>query len=133
MSSYIEMHVLRLPFSKSDLQGKEWDSVENMINDKGLLYDVRQPENRGFEVQCTDAEFCLDYVLKREGFADDGDYGYARELTEEEKQEAKPLFDALGIQYNINDIHYVHYCWYNCSEPPYYYEVVTPQNVFRDL
>ena len=122
MSSYEEMHVLRLPFSKTDLGDTDWDIVEKMIKEKGLLYDITNPKEKGFEVQCTEEEFCLDYVLSRNGFSS-GEFGHVRELNLEEKQHAKSVFDKLGIQYNIADIRFVHYCWYNCSEPPFYYEL----------
>ena len=53
-------------------------------------------------------------------------YGYkiheASDPEKAAKDKAGELFDKLDIGYNIDDVHYVHYCYYNCSEPIDYYE-----------
>ena len=122
MSSYDERKVLRLPITDEMLEGKDcWDFFEE-IEDKFPDLCYRYKENqKGFELGITNHRNYLDYVLWRG--SDMGEYGFARKLTEKELIQAKEIYDKLGIPYNPTDIHFVHYCYYNCSEPDDYYDI----------
>lgn len=116
MSDYNRKKVLRVPADKYGIKD---------------VYELLQqhPDERcswekeiGFNISLTEREF-LDYVLEDEYPAASVDYGNARCLTENEKAKYLPIFQKLIPTINMDDVHLVEFCWYNCTEAPDYYNV----------
>ena len=69
----------------------------------------------------------LDYILEDEAPVDytDADFrNFARELTEQEKEQYLPLFRRLFPQFSMRemaDVHYCAYVWYDGTDPLLYY------------
>lgn len=117
MSDYYKYEVFRLPISKTPLCV---DELEDVVC--GVKCDLGK-----FEIVYTEDEVCLDLVVKE--LSGDGEYGFSRELLDEERVPIQMCFDAipdLAGHYNLSDVHCVVYSYYNCSEPPFYYEVQSP-------
>jgi len=73
-----------------------------------------------FVVAPTEGNF-IDYVLYDE--LSSGEFGVARYLSEKELERFLPLFKQINENVTKDDLRFVHFCWYNCSEAPDYFEV----------
>ena len=124
MSMYIKRKVVRLPFPKEVLEkvGETHPlDCENYLQEKFGDYWFDRKRGTGFDIECTDESYYLDYVVQHE--TDEvGEYGFAAYLTDKDNEKYKQLFDLGGFVYNISDLRKVVFCYYNCSECPDYYE-----------
>lgn len=122
MSSYIEKKVLRIPFDKivKDEGISHWDFLENLEDTQPEI--CKSGNVKGFDIEMTSGDIYLDWVYYYDSDGSD-DFGYANTLSDSEKEVAKTIFDKLGYSYDIEDVHKVHYCYYNCSEPDDIYDV----------
>ena len=122
MSDYVKRKVIRLPFPKNliDKLGVDdcWDCYDYLKEKFGELWDKRPG---GFDIEFTEKNNYIDYVVDY-SCDSDGEWGFSWFLNEEDIKKYKPLFDKGGFEYNPNDLRKVAYCWYNCSEPPDYYD-----------
>ena len=116
MSYYCEEKVLRCPVEK--YWGERACTWEIEKEYPELFNDCTNQFPR-FEIALTEGAF-IDYVLSRKEGS--GEFGTARKLTESEKVKYKEVWEKLIPDIDMNDVHYVYYSWYNCSEAPDYYE-----------
>lgn len=124
MSDYVKAKVIRLPFPKKLIEklGVDdcWDCEDYLKTTLGeLWYDYKT--HTGFEIECTDKAYYLDYKLQSQYGDCEGDYGYVFLLDDNDKQKYCPLFDKIGIDYNPDELRKVVYCYYNGCECPDYY------------
>ena len=121
MSDYVKKKVLRFPLSKEILKGKDkYDWVEDMENKHPKVFNSQGINT--FEPSDTEEDY-LDYVLEYSYGEESGDYGYTWKLTEKEKEKYEPLFSKLLPNIDMDKVHKVIYCYYNCCESPDYYEI----------
>lgn len=131
MSDYVKKKVIRLPFPQSLIDKLEVNSCldcEDYLKEKfNDLWGIPC----GFDITCTEANIYLDYIVYYEYDSEAGDWGHAWYLNEEDINKYKPLFDRGEFEYDPNDLRKVAFCWYNCCEPPDYYEpdAITFENI----
>lgn len=127
MSSYVREKVLRIPaypkiedHLKSLMREEDredWaDELEYKLRDLFGYADI------GKFQRAPTVELFIDFVLEYEYDAD-GEYGYVRELYDNEKELFRPVFEKLAPDIDMNLVHLVEFCWYNCSEAPDYYSL----------
>ena len=125
MSEYVKRKVIRLPFPKSLIEklGVDdcWECEEYLKDKLGNLWHNYRQYGNYFDIECTDSNDYLDYVVSK-SYGEDGDYGFAWYLTEEDVAKYKPLFDIGGFEYDVKDLRKVCYCYYNGTDAPDYYE-----------
>ncbi len=128
MSDYIKIKAIRLPFPKSLIKTLEvedcWGCEDYLQNKLGDLW-YNHKKRKGFDIECTDNGYYLDYILERD-YDSDGEYAFAFLLSNTDKEKYVPLFNNVGIDYNTDDLRKVVYCWYNCCEAPDCYDVNEP-------
>lgn len=128
MSDYVKIKAVRLPFPRNlveKLDAEDCWECEDYL--KGKLGDLwyNYKTKKGFDIECTDNGYYLDYILEKE-YGADGEYGFAFLLNDTDKDKYVPLFDTVGVEYNIEDLRKVVYCWYNACEAPDCYDVSEP-------
>jgi len=117
MSDYVHKKVVRLPLP-NEIKGKGKDDVWEYLKDLlGELWD------KHFVLEYTDKGYYIDWVYYHTYGEESGDWGNVRLLTEKEFNVIKPYFDKLCVNYKYEDLRLVDYCYYNCCEPPDYYEI----------
>ena len=88
-----------------------------------------------FEIAPTEGDF-LDLVIVSH-ICDGGEYGNSRYLTDEEVNKYLPMFKEILPFARAEDMRYVTFSWYNCSEAPDYFDVPNPnisvKGLFKDL
>ena len=120
MSSYTREKVLRIPVTLSELHMEDSDDLSYDLEEKyPMLFGYAQPKCFLFFLT---EELFLDYVLEYEWDAN-GEYGKVRELYPSEKEKYKQIFQQILPDVNMDLIHLVEFCWYNCSEAPSYYSM----------
>lgn len=112
MSSYYEYKVLRLPLDNVDMKDKDTDDLEDLMNSLGIGFTL---------TMCSSENMFIDLELEHK--ISEGEWGFSRKLTDIEHHYAEILFNKLDIDYDVDDIHFVNYCYYNCSEPREYYAI----------
>ena len=135
MSSYVREKVLRIPFDK--LHKEQFCETFDMCDpcwrdsiDKHPLFDYSK-KSGCFQVSPTE-EFFIDYVIDQEQDADEREWGKTRMLSEREQRKYYPIFQKIDPNINMNLVHLVEYCWYNCSEAPGYYDLTTHRDPFYE-
>lgn len=117
MSDYRHEKVLRYPVSEDDLNHYGVDDVYELV-DSVVTYTGE------YKIEAAPTEGCfLDLVLFEDPYTDKYDFGYAKELTSEQQEKYKPYFEQYIPNIDMNKVHYVDFCWYNCSEAPDYYKI----------
>lgn len=86
-----------------------------------------------FETGFGETQYYIDLVLYSSYGEECGDWGNVSYLSEKEKEVFVPHFNKLGLGINPDDLRKVDYCWYNCSEPPDYYDIKTPDDDWSKL
>ena len=129
MSSYYYEEVVRLKLSQNELKrngiDSKWD-LEDMFPN-----EFSKCEGGKFEVAPTEGDF-LDLIIV-EHIGDGGEYGNSRYLTDEEVNKYLPMFKEILPFARAEDMRYVTFSWYNCSEAPDYFEVVKLTYSIRNL
>ena len=129
MSSYVREKVLRMPVTLSELNMEDTNDLTCDLEEKyPTLFEYAQP--RCFQIAPTE-ELFLDYVLEYEWDAN-GEYGKVRELYPSEKERYKPIFQQILPEVNMNLVHLVEFCWYNCTEAPSYYSMNKNKDKFYE-
>ena len=126
MSCYEKNKVIRLPFP---IELCEKANAEEPFDCEDYLSDLLGNDwywngntSTGFDIVVTEIRTYLDYILLRTRNEDVGEYGMSFYLSEDDIKLYKPLFDKLGVEYDVNDLRKVVYCYYNCCEPVDYYD-----------
>lgn len=129
MSDYVKAKVIRLPFPQDLIKKLEvedcWDCEYYLMEKLGDLWQDYKTNN-GFQIECTDKAYYLDYVMEYTYGANSGSFGYAFLLDEVDKVKYVPLFNKIGIDYDVNDLRKVVYCYYNSCECADYYDISEP-------
>ena len=125
MSDYVKKKVIRLPFPKSLIEklGVDdcWECEEYLREKFGNdMWDNFRQGKDYFSIECTDKNDYLDYIVGK--YYEDGEYGFAWYLNEEDIKKYKPLFDKGEFEYDVKDLRKVCYCYYNGTDAPDYYE-----------
>lgn len=130
MSDYCRKKVLRVPFDETGLDLKDFNNISYELFEKfgNMFYWNSDPIGR-FDVAPTVDHF-LDYVLEVEYGADTGEWGKVRPLSANEKLAYAKVFNRLSPDLDMDKVHLVEFCWYNCSEAPSYYDIDTTQDPF---
>lgn len=144
MSYYCKEVVLRIPLKDIDFEPfierlkTIYGSIDNILtainsNDVSPIYDIIEetfPDDFSyggvakFSPAPTEMPF-IDYILAENCNNAMGDWGQARALYEEEKIKYAPIFQRIFPKIDMNKVHLVEFCWYNCSEAPDYYDETT--------
>jgi hypothetical protein len=123
MSDFVHIKAIRLPLDKiietKELNSSEVDKyLEDKLGDLFGYHDVKK-----FERSCTYSNYYLDWVYYYTYGEESGDWGHTSYLTDKEFEKIKPLFEKVVPDVKIEGLRKVDYCYYNCSEPPDYFEV----------
>ena len=113
MSDYSRSKVIRCRI-KSEWNLDVWD-LESAYPNK-----FKFPCLNAFEVAPTEEPF-IDYVLFHSYGEESGDFGFTRKLEIEEIEQYLPLFKEIIPNCTSDDLRYVDYCFYNCTEAPDYF------------
>lgn len=121
MSDYCRNLVLRYPITEDQAEELE----EKLSNTHlGRHYKDGYFETCGATDHNYDYKYFLDYVVKSSYGEECGDFGKIRKLQALEAEKFKPLFELLIPDIDMSKVKVVDYCWYNCCEPPAYYDEV---------
>lgn len=132
MSDYTREKVLRIPMEDMGINPKDYSDISYCLWDKfGDIFYWNSPQVGKFDVAPT-REWFIDFVLEEEYGADCGEWGKVRLLTEVEKTKYLPVFQKLNPDVDMNKVHLVEFCWYNCSEAPDYYSMDKGKDPFYD-
>ena len=118
MSDSRYMRVIRC---KVDMNKIGVSSIWDLEDKFPELFDISLP--RYFAKAPVEEENYLDYVLESKVSYDDGDWGKARYLTDNEAVKYLALFSQIYPDVEIKDLRAVEFCWYDCSEAPLYFNV----------
>ena len=129
MSDYIRKKVIRYPISEDDLTYlgiKNAYDISELPAYKSLFIAYGQ-SIKAFDIETVydlndNKVAFLDYVLEYEYGVDDNEFGKTRALRDEEREKYSKLFKQILPNLDNNKLRLVKYCWYNCCEPPYYYD-----------
>lgn len=130
MSDYVKYKLVRTVLGCKKDDGT-W--VSDVFPDKKDFDEYRDwadsNSNLGYEVSCSidyksyDMYYTLDYVISHDYGVDSGDYGRSRALTENERDRWYPRFKSVCSELDeTNEIRLVEFCYYNCSEPVFYFD-----------
>ncbi len=122
MSDYVKIKALRVPLAK---YGYEEDPYKIESENERAFSAAFGVDGRFFDIVCTNSgTYYLDYVLDTDHDCY-GEYYKSRELYQKEQERYEGMFKQLLPKINMNDVHLVEYCWYNCSEPDDCYSTTT--------
>lgn len=124
MSDYSRSKVIRLKASLEELGVSDIYDVEDKYPElftKECYTEYKKNEKPYFEIAPTEEPF-IDYVLFHSYGEECGDWGNARYLSEEELNKFLPLFQQILPTVTPEQLRYVDYCFYNCTEAPDYFD-----------
>lgn len=133
MSDYRKIKCVCLPipnYLQEKFDSDIWEIEKYILETTGINLDCYNNPPY-FNIAITTEDYYFDYILFSSYAEDSGDYGFSFYLNDEEKEKYKKEFDKLGIEYNVDDLRKVVYCWYDGVEPPNYYEV--SEDIFEKL
>lgn len=116
MSDYERYKVVRLKTSLENLGVESLWDLEEKYQDLFGIGDVGK-----FEMAPTEEVF-IDFVLYHSYGEECGEWGCARKLSEKELEKYIPIFKQIYPNVTKENLRYVDYCFYNCSEAPNYFE-----------
>ena len=137
MSDYVKKRAIRYRIKKHDIQifeklliddDSEW--LPELLLQYFNLKDAHELENEkdftiGFGCDYENGdEIYIDYLLEYE-YGANGDYIFSRELTKEENDKYLPMFKERFPSLDIDELHYVDYCYYNGVDEPTVYDVMS--------
>lgn len=116
MSDYCHSRVVRLKATEEQLGVKSiWD-MEDKYPELFGNSDVNK-----FEIAPTEEPF-VDYVLYYTYGEESDDWGRTRTLSDKELDKYLPIFRQIYPEVKSENLRYVDYCFYNCSEAPDYFD-----------
>lgn len=131
MSDYHRKKVLRIPFEEVSLNPDSFIDTSyalwEMYGD--IFYHNDKTPVGKFDIAPTEDPF-IDFVLEDEYGADSGDWGKVRKLNIDEQIKYYPIFKKLNPDINMEKVHLVEFCWYNCCEAPSYYSMEEKDDPF---
>ena len=132
MSDYHREKVLRIPFEDIGLNPDSFDDVSHDLWQKfGDMFYWNSPRVGKFDVAPT-TEWFIDFVLE-ESYGDEcGEWGKVRALTANEKNKYTDVFRKINPDVDMDKVHLVEFCWYNCSEAPDYYSMDRKKDPFYE-
>jgi hypothetical protein len=135
MSDYSHEKVVRLLFPVELLQECNTKDPHECIKLlKERLGDLWNDYDKyHFKLGYGSQDYYIDWLYYSTYGEESGDWGSVRLLTFSELNAIKPYFDKIGVNYTDNDLRLVDYCYYNCCEPPDYYEVACDENDDSEL
>lgn len=117
MSDYCRHKVIRMKAEGKDLGIKDiWDLEDihkDLFNSTNPIYMEVAPTEEGF----------IDLVLEDTYGQYSSDFGFVRKLEDNEVKKYLPMFKEIYPDCTAEDLRYVDFCWYNCSEAPDYFEI----------
>lgn len=121
MSDYSRYLVLRYPITKDEAEMLEDKLMKSPFGKhrKGGYFEITGATD--FNYNC---KYFLDFVIKHTYGDKCGDFGKIRTLKESEVSEFIDLFKTLIPDIDMTKVKVVDYCWYNCCEPPAYYDEI---------
>lgn len=134
MSDYVKKKVIRYPIGpevfeqyncKSDFElEKKFKEIDKDFDNWKIRprFEIDYPYNRKEEK----SKCYLDYILNYEYGACDGDFGISQELTEEQKEKYKLLFEKFIKNIETSKFRLVKFCYYNGCDCPDYYDITPP-------
>lgn len=124
MSDYSRSKVVRLKATLEELGVSDiWD-IENKFQDlfsSECYTEYKKSKKPYFEIAPTEEPF-IDLVLFHSYGEECNDWGRTRELTEKELEKYIPIFQQILPTVKKEQLRYVDYCFYNCSEAPDYFD-----------
>ena len=132
MSDYHREKVLRIPMEDMGINPEDYDDIGYDLWEKyGDIFYWGNPRVGKFDVAPTE-EWFLDFVLE-DNYGDEcGDWGKVRALTANEKNKYTDVFRKINPNVDMNKVHLVEFCWYNCSEAPGYYSMDKGKDPFYE-
>lgn len=130
MSDYVHRKVVRIPFPKEILEKYNTKSPYDCEEEVDKMFGgfIKTQNRNGFELDCSEKDYYIDWVYYDTYGKESGDWGSVRLLSENELNVITPYFDKLGVSYEHSQLRVVDYCYYNCCEPTDYYELTTNDN-----
>ena len=121
MSDYCRNLVLRYPITE-----EEAEQLEEVLNKSKLGHHLKGGyfETCGATDNDYNYKYFLDYVVHSTYGDECGDFGKIRKLHQVEFETFAPLFKLLIPDIDMSKVKVVDYCWYNCCEPPAYYDEI---------
>lgn len=121
MSDYARRKVIRCRVTEPLFGTTNPYEVEEKFED---LFNETKQKALGlpyFEPAPTEEPF-IDLMLFHSYGKECGDFGHARRLSSEEAETFLPYFKQLSPDITADQLRYVDFCWYNCTEAPDYFE-----------
>lgn len=134
MSDYVKKRAVRYRLKKDEIDIFEKlliddknDWLPELLQQYFDLTEDYEKDQKGFTINhgCDYAngdEIYADYILEYE-YGASGDYISVRELTKEENEKYLPMFKEKFHGLNIDELHYVDYCYYNGVDEPAVYDL----------
>ena len=116
MSDYCRHKVVRMKVNLESLGVSSLWDIEDEYEDLFGNGDVGK-----FDIAPTEEDF-IDYVLYRSYGEECGEWGKVRKLKEKESEKYVEIFQQIYPNVKPEDLRYVDFCWYNCSEAPDYFD-----------
>ena len=128
MSDYAKYKVVRYLPTEEDynvlsVSMDDPHELENHFPPRTVSTDVRRRKHNYFEVCGTDENTYVDFVLEYSYGDCDGEYGKVRMLSETELNKWIEIFKQVFPNPTPDNFRVVEYCWYNCCEPPDYFDL----------
>ncbi len=137
MSDYVKNKVLRYPIPKSILEKYEKDDIYYVYEDLfPELFNYNKPNyftiTYAYDYDNSIGNYYLDYQLESHYGVDAGDWGFSRELTQEEKEKYILEFKKIFEDVDMDKVHKVVYNYYNGVDEQDYYSLENNPNKILD-
>ncbi len=132
MSDYHREKVLRIPFEGLNLNPASFRNADIELHDMfGDMFYCGGQRVGKFDIAPTTRAF-IDFILESEYGSECGEWGKVRQLTSIEQEKYAPVFKKLCETVDMDKVHLVEFCWYNCCEAPGYYSLDKALDPFYD-
>lgn len=116
MSSYERNKVIRMKARHQELGVDDiWDLEDKYPELFGVGINAGE-----LTIAPTEERF-VDYILEHDHNSC-SEFGRSRKLTEKEAEKYIEIFKQINPNVKADDLRYVDYCWYNCTEAPDYFD-----------
>ena len=141
MSDYVHEKVIRLKITDEIVEKFNYEVIDDFIDDfddfimrehpelsminlnSNGTYEYYRDRFPRFEIGYGCWDRYIDLLLFQSYGEESNDWGIVSMLSDKEKDTFVPYFETIGLEINPDDLRKVDYCWYNCSEPPDYYDL----------
>lgn len=125
MSNYVRAKVIRMKITK-----EQYNNEKYFKEIYGYLFGDYKKDKNYFELECSDNDYYLDFVLYYTYGEEIGSFGNVRLLTNKEFEFIKQLFQKVNPEIKLEDLRYVDYCYYNCCECEDYFDIIE-EDIFK--